>query len=312
MVVLSSEDSVSGKVQFFWILIVLACGCRPIPKAEVIVYTSQDQTYAEPILQRFSAETGIEVKAVYDSESVKTVGLVNRLRAEINFPQCDVFWNNEESLTRILEADGVLRETNGWVSVGCRTRRLVYHTAHITSAQLPKSLLELTNAEWRGKVALAYPLFGTTASHFAALRQKWGEKVWLQWCEGLVANQAFLVDGNSVVVKLVGKGEAWLGLTDSDDIAAGQHEGMPIASAPLSSDFLPIPNTIAIIKGAPHREAAEKLFQFLQSKETLEALVKSSALESATPPGGLLAFDAREASSGIEERRNSLKKIFLR
>ena len=38
----------------------------------------------------------------------------------------------------------------------------------------------------------------------------------------MAANKPFLVDGNSVVVKLVGKGEAWVGLTDSDDIADGQ------------------------------------------------------------------------------------------
>src|SRR5688572_18702490 len=42
---------------------------------QVVVYTSQDQVYAEPILREFENETGITVKAVYDSEAVKTVGL---------------------------------------------------------------------------------------------------------------------------------------------------------------------------------------------------------------------------------------------
>ena len=48
----------------------------------VTVYTSQDQVYAEPILREFEQQTGISVRAVYDSEAVKTVGLVNRLIAE--------------------------------------------------------------------------------------------------------------------------------------------------------------------------------------------------------------------------------------
>ena len=70
----------------------------------IIVYTSQDKVYAEPLFREFSASTGIEVRAVYDSEAVKTVGIANRLLAERGNPQCDVFWNNEEMRTRQLAA----------------------------------------------------------------------------------------------------------------------------------------------------------------------------------------------------------------
>src|SRR5689334_3815684 len=61
----------------------------------VIIYTSQDQEFAEPILNEFTKQTGIKVRAVYDSEAVKTVGLAQRLLAEANHPQCDVWWSNE-------------------------------------------------------------------------------------------------------------------------------------------------------------------------------------------------------------------------
>src|SRR4030095_16740649 len=79
----------------------------------IIIYAAQDQVYAEPILREFEMETGIKVKAVFDSEAVKTVGLANRLLAERTHPQCDVFWGNEEMRTRQLAAQGVFRETNG-------------------------------------------------------------------------------------------------------------------------------------------------------------------------------------------------------
>src|SRR5437867_215842 len=127
---------------------------RP-PRQRVIVYTSQDQVYAETILQAFTREIGIKVRAVYDSEAVKTVGLANRLLAERAHPQCDVFWNNEELRTRQLVAQHVFRETNAWAAVGYRTRRVVVHTNHLPLASAPQSLVELTNARWRGKVALA-------------------------------------------------------------------------------------------------------------------------------------------------------------
>ena len=71
------------------------------------------------------------------------------------------------------------------------------------------------------------------------LRQRWGEANWLAWCRALVANEAKLVDGNSVVVKLVGRGEAAIGLTDSDDILAGQREGLPVAALDVGQAYQP-------------------------------------------------------------------------
>ena len=77
--------------------------------SQVIAYCAQDQEYAEPILREFSKQTGIKARAVYDNEAVKTVGLANRLLAEREHPQCDVFWGNEEMRTRQLAAGGVFR-----------------------------------------------------------------------------------------------------------------------------------------------------------------------------------------------------------
>ncbi len=64
-------------------------------QASVVVYTSLDQVFSEPILKAFEEKTGIKVKAVYDSEATKTTRLVNRLIAEKQSPQADVFWNSE-------------------------------------------------------------------------------------------------------------------------------------------------------------------------------------------------------------------------
>ncbi|MCW5555575.1 MAG: substrate-binding domain-containing protein [Verrucomicrobiae bacterium] len=300
----------------------------------MVIYAAQDQVYAEPILREFERETGLKVKAVYDSEAVKTTGLANRLLAERNHPQCDVFWGNEEMRTRQLAAQNVFRETNGWAAFGHRSRRIVINTnfvsvgsrrgneadqisvatsplPHVGGYAAPTSLLELTNETWRGKVALAFPQFGTTATHFHALKQLWGEEAWLEWCRALAANKPFVVDGNSVVVKFVSRGEAWIGLTDSDDVIAGQREGAPVAMLPLTLVFaaadvsplhldgeevgadsrrllqvvretLLIPNTVGVIRNAPHPVNAQKLFEYLQRLEVAENLVQVNALEGAT------------------------------
>jgi iron(III) transport system substrate-binding protein len=58
---------------------------------EVIIYAAQDQQFAEPILKQFEKQTGIKVRAIYDSEAVKTVALANRLLAEAGHPRCDLW-----------------------------------------------------------------------------------------------------------------------------------------------------------------------------------------------------------------------------
>jgi iron(III) transport system substrate-binding protein len=329
----------------------------------VIIYAAQDQVYAEPILREFENTTGIKVKAVYDSEAVKTVGLANRLLAERSHPQCDVFWGNEEMRTRQLAASrdgGIFRETNGWAAFGYRSRRIVINTNFVTERRsptrlvgealekragseigAPASLRELTNEIWRGKIALAFPQFGTTATHFHALKRLWGEERWLTWCRSLAANKPFIVDGNSVVVKMVARGEAWIGLTDSDDIAAGQREGAPIVALdgrarhsvradPLSGDdgahgvtrpttdlteeTLLIPNTVAVIRNAPHPGNAQKLFEYLQRREVAEKLVAVDALEGATnrTDATAMKLDWDTLLHNLETTTKQLNEIFLR
>ena len=294
-----------------WLLL---WGCSRDTPDTVVIYTSQDEVYAQPILSNFTARAGIKAKAVYDSEAVKTVGLVNRLIAEKNRPQCDVFWNNEEMRTRQLAAAGVLRETNAFACFGFRSRRIVYNTNLLSRADVPVSVAALTNKAFYGKVALAYPLFGTTSTHFLALRQAWGEAGWLEWCRALQANKPFVVDGNSVVVKLVGKGEAAIGLTDSDDALAGREDKLPIDSVlPKDGGFF-IGNSVAVIRHAPHPAAAQKLMEYLTSEEVRRELEKASAIEpaSAAPSAKLGEDDWKRILDSQEAAVNQLKGIFLR
>ena len=61
---------------------------------EVTVYVSTDRIFSEPILQAYERKTGVKVNAVYDTEETKSTGLANKLLAEKNNPQADVFWSN--------------------------------------------------------------------------------------------------------------------------------------------------------------------------------------------------------------------------
>jgi iron(III) transport system substrate-binding protein len=312
VVVVSQAHGVNRTYRAWLLALALALvGCN-LSERTVVIYTSQDQQFAEPILQRFTHETGIEARAVYDSEAVKTVGLANRLLAESGRPQCDVWWSNEALRTWQLARRGVL-DTNTITTFGFRSRRIVVNTNRLALASLPQSLIELTNAKWRGKVALAYPMFGTTSAHFVALRKHWGAERWEAWCRALAENKPFLVDGNSVVVRLVGRGEALIGLTDFDDVAAGQREGLPVAALPAVPETLLIPNSVALVRGAPHPENARKLHEYLRSEAVLKQMLAVSALE----PGVAedlphLAVDWNALLDDLEPATEAMRRIFLR
>src|SRR4051812_28964541 len=92
-------------------LVLLALGCNREPSGsagsgsstaptssgsgEVVIYSSIDEPYLRPLLQRFQKETGITARAVLDTESTKSAGLAERLLAEKDHPQADVYWGNE-------------------------------------------------------------------------------------------------------------------------------------------------------------------------------------------------------------------------
>ncbi len=284
------------------------------PRNVVVIYAAQDQVYAEPILKEFEQQTGIKVRAIYDSEATKTVAIANRLLAERGHPQCDVYWGNEELRTRQLAAQNVFRETNGWAAFGYRSRRIAVST--LTNSTLtPKSLLELTNAAFRGQVALAYPLFGSTATHLMALRQHWGAAGWENWCRALAANKPFVVDGNSVAARMAGKGQVNVALTDSDDIAAEIREGGKLQSLSIDAETLLLPNTVAVIRGAPNPAAAQRLFEHLQSRAVTEKLVQAGALEGASAaevPVTTLKPDWEVLLRDLDSTTKQLQGIFLR
>ena len=270
-------------------LLLLLCACAP-PANEVVVYTSVDQVYAQEVFRAFERETGFRVRPVFDTEEAKTLGLVHRIVAERKHPQADVFWNGEAARTAWLQAEGLLEPYSspsakaigakwrgeGWTGFAARARVIVYNTDRVSAP--PKTLAELADPRWKGRVAMANPLFGTTASHVAALSQSPGREETLAWLESLRANDVRVVGGNSHVRDLVAKGTCDVGLTDTDDVWIGIRRGDPIAMLfpdQEGAGTLVIPNTVALVKGAPRGTAARKFIDFLLRPET-EALLAAS------------------------------------
>ena len=273
------------------------------------------QVDARKILDAFEKETGIRVLPLFDTEAQKTTGLAMRLAAEAARPQADVFWNNELSRTLMLAGRGVLapyaspsaadipgkwKAADGmWAASSLRARVIVVNTDLVSEADSPRTLEDLASERWRGKVAIANPLFGTTACQAAAQARLFGEDKALDWFRRLKANGVRVYDGNSVVRDVVAAGEVPVGLTDTDDALLGIARGMKLRmvlpdQAEGGMGTLVIPNSVAMVNGAPHPEEAKALIDYLLSRAVEERF--------ADPKAGYIGVRAsKERLGGVPE-----------
>lgn len=260
-------------------------GCWSQSGQEVVVYTALDREFSEPIFNDFERETGIKVLAKYDVESTKTVGLVNAIIQEKHRPRCDLFWNNEILHTLRLKKLGLLDRYDApaaknypaayyaadgaWYGFAARIRVLVVNTHRVAEDERPKSIRDLADPKWKGKVGIAKPLFGTTATHAAVLFAAWGDDDAQDFFRRLKQN-AQVLSGNKQVALAVARGELAFGLTDTDDAIIEKDKGLPIEivypdQGEDGMGALFIPNTLGLIEGAANGEAARQLVDYLLS-----------------------------------------------
>ncbi len=265
-----------------------AAGCRFRSGEEVVVYAALDREFSEPQLEEFQRQTGARVLPKYDVESTKTVGLVNALIQERARPRCDLFWNNEILHTLRLEQQGLLtpyrtdraagfpadyRSPQGmWYGFAARVRVLIVNLEAVSEADRPRGVRDLADPKWKGRVGIAKPLFGTTATHAAVLWSHWGEAETRKFFLALKEN-ARVLSGNKQVALAVGRGDLALGWTDTDDAIIERDGGRPVEIVYPDQEegglgALFIPNTLALIKGGPNARRAQQLVDFLLAPET--------------------------------------------
>jgi iron(III) transport system substrate-binding protein len=279
------------------VVLLVASGCTNATRDELVVYAALDREFSEPILNDFQSRTGVRVLAKYDVESTKTVGLVTALVQESKRPRCDVFWNNEILHTLRLQKLGLLdvyklpdaasfpanyQSPRGtWYAMAARARVLLVNTQLIAEEDRPTSVRDLADPRWKGKCGLAKPLFGTTATHAAVLFSRWGGREAEAFFKRVNEN-AQVMSGNKQVAIAVGQGQLAFGLTDTDDALVELDRGMPVAivfpdQGDDQSGTLLIPNTLCILRGAPHAENARRLLDFLLSPEVETRLAEGSS-----------------------------------
>jgi iron(III) transport system substrate-binding protein len=279
------------------LLVCVSAGCRErneTAQSAVVLYSSVDETFLRNIIADYERRTGRKVQLVGDTEAGKTIGLVNRIRAEQDRPRADVWWSSEQSQTMLLAREGLLApyesptaddirpefrdEDDRWTGFALRARVVAYDPTRTPAETLPKNWEAYASAEWASRVAIAQPFFGTTRSHVAAMHAMWGDKRLRDFLVALKDGGATFADGNASAVRKLLDGAVEVAFTDSDDVITAQARGASVAMVyPDMGDggTLVIPNTVALIAGAPHPDDARKLIDFIVSAEVEEALARS-------------------------------------
>lgn len=334
------------------LLMLAACSRQPYSAAtqagierEVVVYTALDRLFSEPILREFENRTGVRVLAVYDTESTKTVGLVNRIRAEKDRPRCDVFWNNEVLNTVRLKNEGLLqpsrpsqadrfpaaaRDPDGfWYGMAARARVLIVNTELVPPDQLPVSVRDLADPRWKAQAGIAKPLFGTTASHAAALFALLGEDEARRLFLAFKQNQVLVLGGNKGCAEMVGAGRLAFALTDTDDALIELDAGRPVRivfpdGGEGQMGTLLLPNTLALVRGCPHPLAGQRLMEYLLSAEVENRLAEGPSGQiplhrDARPPSRLgdlsrvrmMEVDFARAAESFDTAARFIERQFL-
>jgi len=292
-------------IRFLPLVLLLGCGS---PADRVVVYCAQDAEYAQGVFAAFDGQGRRTVAAKFDTEANKSVSLTVELEQEAGRPRCDVHWNNEILGSIRLARKGVYaaysspnaadfppwsRATDGtWQAFAERARVLIVNTDLVPAAERPTSILDLTDAKWRGKLAMAKPQFGTTATHAACLFEVLGDEPAKAFFRGLKANGVALVAGNKTVARGVADGQFAVGFTDTDDAVLEVIAGKPVAVLFLDEAGHPqfprlgtlfLPNTLAVVSGAPNEAGAKALVDYLLTTE--DALAAAGGYQYPVAPG---------------------------
>jgi len=189
------------------------------------IYSGRQQELIGPLLDDFSDETGIDIDVRY-GDSADLALLINE---EGDRSPADVYLSQSPGAVGFLDAEGRLepieesilelvpesfRSGDGrWVGISGRVRVLVYNTDLADPAELPASVFDLTQEQYRGQVGVA-PSNASFQDFVTAMRELVGDDETLAWMEGLVANDVRTYANNIAIVEAVGRGEIPFGLVN--------------------------------------------------------------------------------------------------
>jgi iron(III) transport system substrate-binding protein len=250
----------------------------------LVIYSGRNENLVGPLLEQFTAQTGIAVQARYGDTAEMAATILEEGR---NSP-ADVYFGQDAgalgALARagrlaplpddlVQQVDARFRDDDGrWVGASGRARVLAYNTDLVQPEDLPQDIWGLTEPQWRSKIGWA-PSNGSFQAFVTALRVLEGDEAARRWLEAMIANDPKVFGGNTAIVEAVAKGEIAAGLVNHYYLY--NHLAQKDANAPLANYYFPGSGAGALINVAgagvldtsSNKATAERFIAFLLSPE---------------------------------------------
>jgi iron(III) transport system substrate-binding protein len=195
----------------------------PVSDNYVILYSGREETLVQPLIDRFTEQTGIQVDVRYAGTSELAAQLLEegaQTPAGVFFSQdagalgamteAGLFAPLPEETTSRVQAEFSSTDSS-WVGVSGRARVIVYDSETVAAEDLPQDVDDLVGPEWSGQLAVA-PGNASFQSFVTAYRVLRGEDAADQWVSGLGINDPQIFEKNGAILEAVNDGVLPLGL----------------------------------------------------------------------------------------------------
>lgn len=188
-----------------------------VPSGSITVYNAQHEELTQSWADAFTKETGVKV-VLRNGDDAE---LGNQLIQEGSASPADVFLTENSPAMSLVDnaklfspvdaatlaqVPTAYKPSSGtWTGIAARSTVFVYNPTLVSPAQLPKSLLDLADAAWKGRWA-ASPSGADFQAIVSALLQEKGAAATEAWLVAMKANST-TYKGNSTVMKAVNAGQ---------------------------------------------------------------------------------------------------------
>ncbi|HUO86958.1 MAG TPA: extracellular solute-binding protein [Thermoanaerobaculia bacterium] len=194
-------------------------------RASLTLYSGRNENLIGPLLERFTATSGVPVEVRYGG----TAELAATLFEEGEATPAAVFVSQDAAALGALAAAGrlvalpsdvvgripaVYRDPQGrWIGLSGRARVLVYNTDAISPDELPANLEEVGDPRYRGRFGVA-PLNGSFQAQIAVYRALHGGEAMAELLRRIAANRPRTFPNNGAIVEATIAGEVDFGLVN--------------------------------------------------------------------------------------------------
>lgn len=188
----------------------------------ITIYSGRSEELISELLEEFSAETGIGIEVRYSDSA----SLAAQILEEGDNVKADIFFSQDAGALGAISQAGAFKQLNAdisplvdaqyrstdntWIGVSGRSRVLSYNPDLVAEADLPKSIFDLADPKWKGKVGIA-PTNASFQSSVTAMRVLAGDAATEKWLSAMKTN-AVLFEKNSQILEAVEAGQVSAGL----------------------------------------------------------------------------------------------------